>query len=173
MLRGRAMMTVGSLASTLALSVMLGACSAFRSPGGSLSAADLAAVQELNLSYPSAWRDGDPDGVIALFTDDAVLMPHHGGAVVEGVEAIRSHFWPPGAPRTNVSEFTMTPNEITVSGSLAYARGRFALTFWWDGDDGRVTYSNAGNYLMVFSRQQDGEWKISRYIWSDPVVDPQ
>jgi uncharacterized protein (TIGR02246 family) len=171
MIRGGVIVRVGSL--TLAVSVMLGACSIFRSSGGSVSAADLAAVQELNATYPSAWLEGDPDRIIALFADDAVLMPHHGDAMVERLEAIRRHFWPPGAPPTYVSEFSMTPDEITASGKLAYTRGRFSLTMWWNDVDGRVTYSNAGNYLMVVSKEEDGDWRISRYMWSDPVVDLQ
>ncbi|HXE91851.1 MAG TPA: hypothetical protein VNK82_12915 [Terriglobales bacterium] len=43
-----------------------------------LPAADMAAVRSANLAYPAAWEKNDGEAVMRVFSEDAVLMPHHG-----------------------------------------------------------------------------------------------
>jgi ketosteroid isomerase-like protein len=103
-----------------------------------------------------------------VFSEDAVLMPHHGGEPVVGAAAIRKHFWPAEGPAVTVGRYRMEPAEVGGCGALAYSRGKFAIEFSVGSGRGAQTYSNAGTYLMIFRRYRDGEWRIMHYIWDDP-----
>ena len=58
----------------------------------SLSSSDRDAIRAIHESYRRAWLAGDAQGVRNTFTDDAVLLPHHGVQPVVGMEAIKQ-FW--------------------------------------------------------------------------------
>lgn len=152
-----------------ALVIVLPACGV---PGGPLAPGEVAAVREVNERYADAWLMGDPEEVLALFTDDAVLLPHHGDAPVKGKASIRDHFWPPGSPPVEVTRFDMSPEEIMGRDGLACARGRFALEFRFGSAEDPRSYSTAGNYVMIFEKADDGDWRIAWYIWNDPVAVP-
>ncbi|HXE91850.1 MAG TPA: hypothetical protein VNK82_12910 [Terriglobales bacterium] len=62
----------------------------------------------------------------------------------------------------------MEPAEVGGCGALAYSRGKFAIEFSVGSGRGAQTYSNAGTYMMIFRRYQDGERRITHYIWDDP-----
>jgi uncharacterized protein (TIGR02246 family) len=138
------------------------------SPGTALSAEDREAIRRLADSYATAWLEGNPEAVVENFTEDAVLMPHHGVAPVKGVEAIRRFWWPPDSPPVSVSRIRLVPEEISGEAGLGYVRGRFSLVFTMEGAEGTQTFSNEGNYLMIV-RKEAGGWRIARYIWNDPV----
>jgi hypothetical protein len=55
-------------------------------------ASDEAALRALDQAYVAEWMAGDADGVMALFTEDATLVPHHGDQPIKGHDAIR-YFW--------------------------------------------------------------------------------
>jgi len=61
-------------AATLLVTVML-AASDLLLAGESL---DISALRALDQSYATEWIEADADGVMALFTEDATLVPHHG-----------------------------------------------------------------------------------------------
>lgn len=136
-------------------------CSAF-------SSTSVAAVRAAIAAYPAAWMAGDSEAVMRLFSPDAVLMPHHGDAPVEGEAAIRSRFWPSGAPYFRVDAFRMEPAEVTGCADLAYVRGTFAIEYTTEVDGVRMRYANAGNYVIILRKRSD-RWLISRYIWDDPA----
>lgn len=121
-----------------------------------LSEEDHAAIRQAHIAYRDAWRANDPD---------AVLMPHHGAPVVAGAEAIRGFWFPPDSPPANVTVFDTTIDEVGGSGDVGYLRGTFSLSFEYGGQ----TFSNAGNFMEVARRQEDGGWLISHRIWNDPV----
>jgi ketosteroid isomerase-like protein len=50
-------------------------------------------------------------------------------------------------------------------------RGRFSLSFSLQGE--KRVFSNDGNYVMILRRRSDGSWRISHYIWNDPVPEVQ
>ena len=154
----------------LSLGLLLAGCAA---PSAALSEGDVAAIRELNHAYTAAWVAGDNDAVMAVFTDDAVLIPHHGDDPVEGAEAIRLHFWPPDLQAFNITEFVMEPAEVSGEGNFAYVHGRFSLAMTFTQDGETADYANSGNYMWIVRRQTDGAWKASRLMWNDPVPQQQ
>ena len=133
-----------------------------------LPASDIAAVRKTNAAYPAAWMGNDSAAVMRLFSADAVLIPHHGDAPVEGEAAIRRHFWPPNASFFQLDAFQMKPAEVAGCADLAYALGRFEIEYTAEADGVRKKYANAGNYVMILRKHGD-LWLISRYIWDDPA----
>lgn len=135
----------------------------------SLAERDIASVRAVMHTYATGWNAQKPRRTImSLFTDDAVLLPHHGDPQVEGKEEIERHFWPAGLTGFRVDSYEFEIREIAGHTELAYSRGRYAITFSFEAEGRLRTLSNAGNYMMVF-RSVGGDWKIARYIWNDPV----
>ncbi|MGH9712615.1 MAG: YybH family protein [Candidatus Acidiferrales bacterium] len=160
-----------TLAAALALIfvfVFVFGASANSKRANTLSASDTAAVRAVLEHYRTAWLAGDADGVRSTFTQDAVLLPHHGVPPVVGMAAI-NEFWFPSTPtKTTITKFVQTLDEVGGDGFLAYVRGRSEVA--WTVEDGgkKESWRNAGNFLAVCKKQADGKWLISHLIWNDP-----
>ena len=128
---------------------------------------DVTALRALDRSYATAWMNGDADGVMALFTEDATLVPHHGDAPVKGQKAIRDNWFNPDYPPTVVPESIRTPAEIFVSGDVGVVRGRARLVWEYEGTRTTIPQSN---YVMIAVRQDQG-WRIRLLTWNDDPRD--
>lgn len=127
-----------------------------------LSPDDAAAVRRVSDEYGRAWLANDTAAVMAVFTDDAVLIPHLGNPQAVGKAAIRDHFWPPGSPPAPVIAFERQSIEVRGSGDVAWDRGTYRLAFVYGAD----TLGNRGNYLAVAVRGADDRWRWSAYTWN-------
>ncbi len=125
--------------------------------------ADLASLQALDLSYATAWIEGDADGVMALFTEDATLVPHHGDTPIKGHKAIRNFWFNPDYAPTVVKESRREASEIFVSGNMGVVRGRARLVWEYGGTQTTIP---EGNYVMIALRQ-DKDWRIRLLTWND------
>jgi uncharacterized protein (TIGR02246 family) len=125
-------------------------------------AADSAAVHALSREYGRAWLANDTAAIMRVFAPDAVLIPHLGNPQVKGTAAIRGHFWPPNGPSAPVLEFDRETLEIRGYGGVAWERGTYRLVFSYQGD----TIRQAGNYLAVSERGNDGRWRWVTYTWN-------
>ncbi|MBT8144430.1 MAG: DUF4440 domain-containing protein [Gammaproteobacteria bacterium] len=132
------------------------------------SLSDNERIRVLTTEYTSAWQAGHSGLIMSMLTDDAVLMPHHGGEPIEGRDSIREFWFPDDQPTVIVERFHLDPREISVDRNTAFARGKFELAFNWEQDGRVMSASNKGNFLMVLRRERD-LWKIARYIWNDPL----
>lgn len=161
--------TAGNL--FLFCAALLAGCAGLESrQSESLSESDVASIRAVMNTYATGWNAQNPrQSIMSLFTDDAVLLPHHGDPQVEGKEAIERHFWPEGLTGFRVDSYEFEIREITGHPGLAYSRGRYAITFSFEDAGELRTLSNEGNYMMIF-RSFRGDWKIARYIWNDPVA---
>ena len=126
-------------------------------------ASDIAALKALDQAYATEWKEGDADGVMALFTRDATLVPHHGDPPIKGHEAIRSFWFNPDYAPTVVPEWTRTAHEVFVLGDTGIVRGRARLV--WEYEGTRTTIPES-NYVMVAVRSGDS-WKIRLLTWND------
>ena len=134
----------------------------------SFAAPEAAAVRAAVEAYRTAWLRNDPDAVMAAFTTDPVIMPHHGVAPRAGAAAVRDFWWPKGGPAAGVTRFAVTVAEVGGENTLAFARGTYELEFWHDEAGQRHAAATAGTFLMLLRRQQDGSWRISHHMWGDP-----
>jgi len=148
------------------LAALLQAALSLASPR--LAPQDAAGVRRAVDAYRDAWLKNDASAVMATLTRDAVLMPAHARAPVVGGDAIRRFWWPDGGPPTAVTAFDTPIEEIGGSGAVAFARGRFALSFRVGAPDAAVR-SISGAFLMILERQADGRWLIARRMWDDRI----
>lgn len=132
------------------------------------SAADQAAIRQVLESYRAAWLANDREGVLRLFTEDAVLMPHHGVAPVVGREAARAFWFPASGPPTTVIAFTQTVDAIGGACDLAYVRGRSRVAWTVGVGPDAKRSGTAGTNLTILRRQPDGSWRIAVQMWDDP-----
>ncbi len=124
---------------------------------------DLVALKALDQAYAAEWIKGDADGVMALFTEDATLVPHHGDSPIKGQEAIRKFWFNPDYAPTVIPEWRRDSTEIFVLGDTGVVRGRARLV--WEYDGTRTTIPE-GNYVMIAVRQ-DQDWRIRLLTWND------
>ena len=136
----------------------------------SLSLADIECLHELVQGYAAAWLDGSAEAVLCHFTEDAVLLPHHGVQPAVGEAAVRAFWWPPDAPPTTVIMFELTPQETGGSGDLGFVWGNFTLKYETELDGAPQTVTNAGTFMILARRERDAEWCISHHMWDDPVA---
>ena len=125
---------------------------------------DVDQIKQVHRSYLQAWLDNRPESVLAAFTNEAALVPHHGDEPITGLEAIRAFWFPANSPPTAVTVYSTDIQQVEGSGELAFIRGRFKLAFEYGGKK----YSNEGNFLDVY-RKVGGQWKCHVHMWNDPV----
>lgn len=124
---------------------------------------DIAALRALDKAYAEQWKAGNADGVMALFTQDATLVPHHGDAPIIGHTAIREFWFNPKYPPTVIPAWDRDPKEFIVSGNIGIVRGRARLV--WVYNRVRTTIPE-GNYVLIAERQDKG-WQIRMLTWND------
>ena len=107
-----------------------------------------------------AFNAGDGNGMGALYTEDAVLLPP-GQERIEGRARIAA-FWQ-GAIGAGFKDLVLTPVEITGSGDAAYEMGTVTLSAPAEGG-GRQPV--AGKYVVVWRKGADGAWRLHRDIWN-------
>ena len=106
-----------------------------------------------------AWEEAlnakDVDGVAALYTDDARLMPPNAEMSI-GQDGVRAAFG--GMIDAGLSA-DLTSAEASVSGDIAYNLGNYKLMAGEDVVD-------VGKYMEIWHRGSDGEWRIANDIWN-------
>ena len=147
------------------LNLLLVASCAHTRPAADPSSAD--ALRAVHEAYRKAWLANDREGVLRLFDRDAVLLPHHGLEPVVGLEAIRQFWFAPGPP-TEITLFEQDYDEVTADGSHGLVRGRSRVQWTVQKDSELEHWRNAGTFLTVLRRGDDGAWRITHLVWDDP-----
>jgi ketosteroid isomerase-like protein len=118
---------------------------------------DLAAITAFNARYLGSINDEDIETLASLTTDGHVmLMP--GRAPLVGKAANDQ------ANGRAFEQFTFDetwePVETVISGDLAFQRGTYTTTATpRAGGDARTI---SGNFLRIYQRQPNGEWRMTR-----------
>ena len=112
-------------------------------------------VRETLDRYVAAWLAGDEAAVMRLLTVDSVLVPGEKPPYV-GRDAIRKYWFDPNSPKTVLTRFTNTIDDIRTSGDLAVVRGTQIIEWTTSGEHWRTH----GNYVSVLRRTKDG-WRIA------------
>lgn len=124
--------------------------------------ADRKKIETVLATYEKALNASDADTVITLYADDGVFMPQHSMPNV-GKKAVRVAY--DNVFKAIKLDIDFTVDEIVqISPTWAFARTR---------SNGFVTINATGNKgaeanqeLFLFQKQDDGDWKIGRYIFS-------
>ena len=124
---------------------------------------DIEALKALDQSYATEWIEGDTEGVLSLFTEDATLVPHHGDAPIKGKQAIREFWFNPAYPPTVIAEWKRQASEIFIQGDIGVVRGRARLV--WEYDGTRTTIPDS-NYVLIAVRKEM-QWCILMLTWND------
>jgi ketosteroid isomerase-like protein len=140
--------------------VCLGLSTGCGRPAG-LSQVDLAAVHQAQEDDVRLTNAQDWKGDLALYTEDAILMPPN-QAAIQGKAPIQAWM---GAypPISNLQEESL---EIVVRGNLAYDRGTYSMTVT---HVGAAPLEDHGKYLTIWRKQADESWKISRAIYNSDL----
>jgi len=133
---------------------------------------DTAAVSAMMRKDTAAWVDaynaGDADKIVAMYADDAVVMPPEVPALTSH-EAIKQYLTTDMATnKTTGATFALDTDAVGVSGDLAWHSGAFHV----NGSAG--TSVATGKYLEVWHQDPKGNWLMIRDIWNmdAPVVAP-
>ncbi len=128
--------------------------------------ADVAAIRALAEQWIAAFETGDVEGLVALYTDDAVRLPADGPSY-SGTAAFEEYF------RGIFEEFSFEvvwpvegTEEIIVADGWAYHLSEYIVMA--TPKEGGETMEEKGNVVEIIQRQPDGSWKIAREIWNHP-----
>ena len=104
-------------------------------------------VNDLMADWSRAWSSDDVDALVRLYTEDAVLLPAEGAAVV-GRSALAEHFRT-ALPESGAMEAFM--QAFDGSGAMSFVYG----TFLGSGPEGTIS----GELVTVFARR-GRDWLI-------------
>jgi len=133
----------------LPLVLVIAACGQVSAP------ADPSAITSRSDMWEAALNAKDVDGIAALYTEDARLMPPN-AEMTTGKDAVRAAF---GAMIDAGLSGELTSVEAKVSGDIGYNVGRYKLMA---GDD----VVDKGKYMEIWHRGDDGEWYMANDTWN-------
>jgi uncharacterized protein (TIGR02246 family) len=120
-----------------------------------LSPADREGIRAADLSFAAAANAGNIDGVIAIYADDASLLPPN-LPPQEGRDAIRK-FWG-GFLGAYTARFEVNSETVEGRGDLAYTIGHYKLSATPKAK-GPPPIEEEGKFVEILKRQPDGSWK--------------
>ena len=148
--------------------VLIGGASGGGDRKAALSSNDVAAIRAVLEGYRRAWIANNADAVRGSFTQDAVLMPHHGVPPVVGMASINEFWFPAGPVKTTITGFSQALDEVGGERNLAYVRGTSEVAWTVEAGGNSEHWRNGGNFLAILKKQDNGKWLMSHLIWDDP-----
>jgi uncharacterized protein (TIGR02246 family) len=111
-------------------------------------------------SYEKSLNASDAQGALALYGEDPIFMPQYSVALI-GREAVKNGY--DHVFNTLKLNVTFTIHEVVEMGDLAYVRttsaGKTEILAQ------KTSVKEGNNELFIF-RQEDGKWKIHRYLFA-------
>ncbi len=119
------------------------------------------AIEQVNAHFVEAYKDGDAATIASLYSDTAKMLPPD-ATEVAGHEAIQALWqsWIDGG----LKDLTLEAMEVELSGDLAYEIGQFSLQA---PAENNAMVTATGNYLVVWKRGADGNWRLHVDTWND------
>lgn len=124
-------------------------------------AQDLAAITEFNRQYLKAINDEDIATLSSLTTEDHIMIASGRPPLVGKAANDESN----GRvfKQFDIVE-TWTPVETVVDGNLAFQRGTFTVEA--TPRAGGNTTKTSGNFLRIYRRQPNGDWRMTRDMFN-------
>ncbi|HVN98867.1 MAG TPA: nuclear transport factor 2 family protein [Steroidobacteraceae bacterium] len=124
------------------------------------TAADEAAIRAATAAWVAAYNAGDADKIVALYADDAIMMPPDAPAAATH-EAMKKYLADDmAASKAAGVSFALDADASGVSGDLAWHSGAFHVA----GANGATV--GTGKYAEVW-RKRDGKWLMIRDVWNN------
>jgi ketosteroid isomerase-like protein len=135
----------------LSMMIVCAACA----PAGSQYGAAIVAGSD---GWETAFNAGDVDALVALYTDDARLLPPN-AELAQGSAAIALEFGGMIASGVGIGLDTI---DAQIAGDIGYRVGSYTII----APDGSVV--DRGKYVETW-RLTNGEWKISNDVWNSDM----
>ena len=129
--------------SCLALPLLLASLITVPSKAQSGDASAEQAIEAANEQFMEAFGQADAEAIVALYTNDAVLLAPHRDPL-EGPEAVAGYLR--GVIEQGLTEIDLETTQVTQHGDLAIEMGEYAL---FAGD----RRTDQGKYLVVWKRE--------------------
>ena len=114
------------------------------------------AIKADEVKQNQQFKAKDTEALAGHYADDAYFVAP--GVTADGTTAIRQVFANASTDPAFAVTFSSDKVDVSGSGDLAYARGKFTEKYT-DKKTGKVMTGN-GTYLTVYKKQDDGSWKI-------------
>lgn len=126
---------------------------------------ELRKIEELHRTDREASLKGDFATLLALLTDDCVLLPPDSPPIV-GKNAIQEYFDQQKELLSGIeiTEYVHDFQEIKILGNWAYEWGYFSNTA--KPKNGGELIKGSGKLLRILALQDDSSWKVTRSIWN-------
>ena len=111
-------------------------------------------------AFEIAFTKHDIEGCLALFADDAQILPEH-GSVIAGRENIKDFLHNSMTPVVSFNTYT---DMQLVRGDIAVEQGHFTVR-----NIRRGANIELGKYMHI-RRKIDGDWKLYRLIYNTDVA---
>jgi ketosteroid isomerase-like protein len=128
-----------------------------------LSPTDIAEINRMYDSFCPALVSGDWDTLLALYTDDTVVMPPHSPPII-GKDAVRE--WAANSPA--FKRFSIDVAEIVGEGNVAFVRGQYNMTIEVPGVPDPI--DDVGSFIEIREKQADGRWLLARDIFKSDLA---
>lgn len=122
---------------------------------------DQKAVEQAEAAWVKAFNRADVDAMLALYTDDVVVMPP-GEPELRGQEAVGA--WISAFFKLHKARQVVSNDEVEVEGSIAYLRGRFEIEIVQHRGGSFETIR--GHHMVIWRQGPDGAWRAARDIWN-------
>lgn len=113
-------------------------------------------------SFEQAFNRDDLQACVALFTDDAQILPQH-GSIITGQRDIEAFLKDQISP---IISYNTETDMTLVRGDLGIEQGHYRVR-----DIRRGSDIEEGKYLHVW-RLVNGRWKLHRVIWNTDFAPP-
>ena len=121
-------------------------------------------IEDKNLKFQDAVRQGDAAALAALYTDEATILPPNSD-MIQGKQAIET-FWS-SSLQIGVKDIVLTAVDISGSGDLAYEIGKYTLIIQ---PEGQEPTEEKGKYVVVLKKTADSSWKLHVDIWNSSMA---
>jgi uncharacterized protein (TIGR02246 family) len=119
------------------------------------------AIEQVNAQVMAAFKAGDAATIASHYSDTAKMLPPD-ATEIAGREAIQE-LWQ-GWLDDGLKDLILKASEVEASGDLAYEIGSFSMQA---PAENNTTMTAAGNYVVVWKRGADGNWRLHVDTWND------
>lgn len=155
-------MRASAIIPMLALTLAAAACSGPTQQEFTL--ADREAIQKAHTEFLDAFNAKELDRIIPMYTAESLFMPPNSPSL-RGQDAVRAFYQT--LITDGVTKLEMESEEINGHGPMALQSGSYVVQYQANGKSSR----DRGKFIRVL-RNQAGNWRIEKTIWSSDLPEP-